>query len=310
MIDLQEICKIIGSNLRTKVNKKLDAKLNTLKTKVKKNGQPYSTEWVEDLMRLSTNVNYTNLMMNILNCLRGTDKEHGKSIHQMVGYALPREISSYPTNRFGQWVSIVLTAIMESNLLIEGDTIVNNKWVQCADGTMVEKTIKTRTFYLNYKALHNADLGEVTALIKKPNAEAHRTNRVLGSIWVKDSTKLNHNKQIIDLVNGVALTFNQEVLAKLNYEFPLDEPDPNDWDSAKYPKYEDWVADREEQHRGYIGKLPKTIEEMGDEVFYNTYAPDSRGRLYPTNDAGNFVGIKYIRAIIQFADDCIVDVEE
>lgn len=310
MIDLQEICKIFGSNLRAKVNKKLNTKLETLKTKVKKNGQPYSTEWVEDLMRLSTNVNYTNLMMNILNCLRGTDKEHGKSIHQMVGYALPREISSYPTNRFGQWVSIVLTAIMESNLLIEGDTIVNNKWVQCADGTMVEKTIKTRTFYLNYKALHNADLGEVTALIKKPNAEAHRTNRVLGSIWVKDSTKLNHNKQIIDLVNGVALTFNQEVLAKLNYEFPLDEPDPNDWDSAKYPKYEDWVADREEQHRGYIGKLPKTIEEMGDEVFYNTYAPDSRGRLYPTNDAGNFVGIKYIRAIIQFADDCIVDVEE
>ena len=228
----------------------------------------------------------------------------------MVGYALPREISQYQTNRFGQWVSIVLTAIMDSNLLTEGDTIVSHKMVQCSNGSMVEKTIKTRTFYLNYKALHHADLGEVNALIKKPNAEAHGTNRVLGSIWVKDSTKLNHNKQIIDLVNGVALTFNQEVLAKLNYEFPLDEPNPDDWDSSKFPKYEDWVADREEQHRGYIGKLPKTIEEMGDEVFYNTYAPDSRGRLYPTNDAANFVGIKYIRAIVQFADDCIVDVEE
>ena len=310
MIDLQEICKVCGSNLRVKVNKKLNAKLETLKTKVKKNGQPYSTEWVEDLIRLSASVNYTNLMMNILNCLRGTDKENGKSIHQMVGYALPREISSYPTNRFGQWVSMVLTAIMDMNLLNEGDTIVSQKWVQCGNGDMVEKTIKTRTFYLNYKALHNADLGEVTALIKKPNSEARRTNRVLGSIWVKDSTKLNHNEKIIDLINGVALTFNQEVLAKMNYEFPLDEPNPDDWDSSKFPKYEDWVADREEQHRGYIGKLPKTIEEMGDEVFYNTYAPDSRGRLYPTNDAANFVGIKYVRAIIQFADDCIVDVEE
>lgn len=310
MIDLQEICKIFGSNLRSKVNKKLDLKLNTLKNKVKKNGQPYSTEWVEDLIKLSSNVNYTHLAMNILNCLRGTDKEHGKSIHQLVGYALPREIASYSTNRFGQWVSIVLTAVMDSNLLIEGDTIVNNKWVQCSDGTMVEKTVKTRTFYLNYEALHHADLGEVTALIKKPNAKAHGTNRVLGSIWVKDSIKLNHNKQIIDLVNGVALTFNQEVLAKLNYEFPLDEPNPDDWDSSKYPDYNDWVAAREEQHRGYIGKLPETIEEMGDEVFYNTYAPDSRGRLYPTNDAANFVGIKYVRAIIQFADDCIVDVEE
>ena len=310
MIDLQEICRIFGSNLRVKVNKKLNAKLETLKTKVKKNGQPYSTEWVEDLMKLSTSVNYTNLMMNILNCLRGTDKENGKSIHQMVGYALPREISSYPTNRFGQWVSMVLTAIMDMNLLNEGDTIVSQKWVQCGNGDMVEKTIKTRTFYLNYKALHNADLGEVTALIKKPNSEARRTNRVLGSIWVKDSTKLNHNEKIIDLINGVALTFNQEVVAKMNYEFPLDEPNPDDWDSSKFPKYEDWVADREEQHRGYIGKLPKTIEEMSDEVFYNTYAPDSRGRLYPTNDAANFVGIKYVRAIIQFADDCIVDVEE
>lgn len=310
MIDLQEICRIFGSNLRVKVNKKLNAKLETLKTKVKKNGQPYSTEWVEDLMKLSTSVNYTNLMMNILNCLRGTDKENGKSIHQMVGYALPREIASYSTNRFGQWVSMVLTAIMDMNLLIEGDTIVSQKWVQCADGSMVEKTIKTKTFYLNYKALHHADLGEVNALIKKPNAEARRTNRVLGSIWVKDSTKLNHNEKIIDLINGVALTFNQEVLAKMNYEFPLDEPNPDDWDSSKFPKYEDWVADREEQHRGYIGKLPKTIEEMGDEVFYNTYAPDSRGRLYPTNDAANFVGIKYVRAIVQFADDCIVDVEE
>ena len=156
MIDLQEICKVLGSNLRVKVNKALDTKLNKLKGKVKKNGQPYSTEWVEDLMKLSSNVNYTNLMMNILNCLRGTDKEHGKSIHQMVGYALPREIANYPTNRFGQWVSIVLTAVMD-NLLIEGDTIVSQKWVQCADSSMVEKTIKTRTFYLNYKALHNAD---------------------------------------------------------------------------------------------------------------------------------------------------------
>jgi len=310
MIDLQEICKIFGSNLRAKVNKKLDTKLTTLKSKVKKNGQPYSTEWVEDLIKLSDNVNYTHIAMNILNCLRGTDKEHGKTIHQMVGYVLPREISQYHTNRFGQWVSIVLTAIMDSNLLIEGDTLVTIKQVQCADGTMVKKIIKTRTFYLNLKALHNADLGEVTALIKKPNSKAHRTNRVLGSIWVKDSTKLNHNKQIIDLVNGVALTFNQEILAKLNYEFPLDEPNPDDWDSAKFANYEDWVADREEQHRGYIGKLPEAIREMGDEVFYNTYAPDSRGRLYPTNDAGNFVGIKYIRSIVQFADDCIVDVNE
>lgn len=310
MIDLSEISFIIGSNLRTKVNKALDAKLNKLKGKVKKNGQPYSTEWVEDLIRLSANVNYSKLAQNLLTCLRGTDKENGKSIHQMVGYALPKEISSYPTSRFGQWVSIVLTAIMDMNLLNEGDTIVSTKWVQCSNGSMVEKTIKTKTFYLNIKALHNANLGEITALIRKPNAEARRTNRVLGSIWVKDSTKLNHNEKIIDLVNGVALTFNQEVLAKLNYEFPLDEPDPNDWDSAKFPKYEDWVADREEQHRGYIGKLPETIKEMGDEVFFNTYAPDSRGRLYPTNDAGNFVGIKYIRSIVQFADDCIVDVEE
>ena len=153
-------------------------------------------------MKLSSNVNYTHLAMNILNCLRGTDKEHGKSIHQMVGYALPKEISQYHTNRFGQWVSMVLTAVMDSNLLNEGDTIVSTKMVQCSDGTMVEKTIKTKTFYLNYKALHNANLGEVTALIKKPNAEAHGTNRVLGSIWVKDSTKLNHNEKIIDLVNS------------------------------------------------------------------------------------------------------------
>lgn len=310
MIDLKEISFILGSNLKTKVNKALDTKLNKLKGKLKKNGQPYSTEWVEDLIKLSTNINYTKLAQNILTCLRGTDKENGKTIHQMVGYTLPKEIANYPTNRFGQWVSIVLTAIMDMNLLTEGDTIVSIKQVQCSDGTMVKKTIKTKTFYLNLKALHHADLGEVTALIRKPNAETRRTHRVLGSIWVKDSTKLNHNKQIIDLVNGVALTFNQEILAKLNYEFPLDEPNPDDWDSSKFANYEDWVADREEQHRGYIGKLPEAIKEMGDEVFYNTYAPDSRGRLYPTNDAGNFVGIKYIRSIVQFADDCIVDVEE
>ncbi len=51
MIDLQEICKVLGSNLRVKVNKALDTKLNKLKGKVKKNGQPYSTEWVENLMQ-------------------------------------------------------------------------------------------------------------------------------------------------------------------------------------------------------------------------------------------------------------------
>lgn len=109
-------------------------------------------------------------------------------------------------------------------------------------------------------------------------------------------------------LQSIPLRYNQEVLK----DCPFKEPDTSEDTYAKWlethhtgeddPSYEVWKAQQLKSYYDYVGKFEPYIKAQGTEVFYNTYEPDSRGRLYVANDLGNHIGIKPLRGVIEFAD--------
>ena len=302
MNDLKEVCKIITPKIKQKIISRIMARYEILKGKVTKQGKPYSTQYLDELLQLAQTVKLSPLIENIILRLRETTKEKPTSIHQFVGSTVPKELEYCTVKgrlaRLGQWATMLLDTLIDfhiiekSNVKIEAKN--SNNEPRLMDG-----------YYLNRQALvRDYDCEGIT----QPNKKPKLTHRVLGTIWAKNGNELDHNDIALNLLNNTPLTFNQDVMEKLGYEFKLSEPDKDDWDSAKFPVYEDWVEAREKAHKAYISKLPEYIREESG-VVYNTYAPDSRGRLYPTNDTGNFVGIKYIRAVIQSAEPDKIELE-
>jgi hypothetical protein len=299
MNDLKEVCKILAPKIKQKIVSRILARYEVLKGKVTKQGKPYNTQYLDELLQLAQIVKLEPLIENTILRLRETSKSEPTSIHQFVGSTVPKElewcISSKRLARLGQWATMFLdTLVVDFHIIKKSDVKIEANNGLFMDG-----------YYLNRQALiQNYGCEGIT----QPNKKPRLTHRVLGTIWARDGNELDHNDIALELLNNTPLTFNQDVMEKLGYEFNLSEPDKKDWDSVKFPVYEDWVEAREKAHKAYISKLPEYIKKESG-VVYNTYAPDSRGRLYPTNDTGNFVGIKYVRAVIQSAEPDKIELE-
>lgn len=303
MNDLREVCKVLAPKIKEKIISRIMARYEVLKGKVTKQGKPYSTQYLVELIVIAQTVKMVPLIENTILRLRETSKDEPTSIHQFVGSTVPKElewcVAEKRLARLGQWATIFLDALMDFHIIEKSNIKIEAKAKNGSEPRFMDG------YYLNRQALiQNYDCEGIT----QPNKKPRLTHRVLGTIWARDGNELDHNDIALNLVNGTPLTFNQDVMEKLNYEFSLSEPDKKDWDSMKFPVYEDWVEAREKAHNAYISKLPEYIREESG-IVYNTYAPDSRGRLYPTNDTGNFVGIKYIRAVIQSAEPDKIELE-
>lgn len=301
MNDLKEVCKVLAPKFKAKIVSRIMARYEVLKGKVTKQGKPYSTQYLSELLQLAQIVKITPLIENTILRLRETSKEKPASIHQFIGSTVPKEleycVSERRLARLGQWATVFLDSLMDFHIIEKSNIKIEAK---NGNGKFMDG------YYLNRQALiQDYDCEGITQPNKKPKS----THRVLGTIWAKNGNELDHNDIALNLLNNTPLTFNQDVMEKLGYEFKLSEPNKDDWDSAKFPVYEDWVEAREKAHKAYISKLPEYIKGEESGVVYNTYAPDSRGRLYPTNDTGNFVGIKYIRAVIQSAEPDKIELE-
>ena len=304
MNDLKQVCKVLAPKVKAKIVTRIMARYEMLKGKVTKQGKPYSTQYLDELLQLAQTVKLSPLIENIILRLRETTKEKPTSIHQFVGSTVPKELEYCTVKgrlaRLGQWATMLLDSLMDFHIIEKSDIKIEAK-----DKNSNNEPRLMDGYYLNRQALvRDYDCEGIT----QPNKKPKLTHRVLGTIWAKNGNELDHNDIALNLLNNTPLTFNQDVMEKLGYEFKLSEPDKDDWDSAKFPVYEDWVEAREKAHKAYISKLPEYIREESG-VVYNTYAPDSRGRLYPTNDTGNFVGIKYIRAVIQSAEPDKIELE-
>lgn len=303
MNDLKQVCKILAPKIKTKIISRITARYEVLKGKVTKQGKPYNTQYLNELLQLAQIVKLEPLIENTILRLRETTKEEPTSIHQFVGSTVPKEleycVAEKRLARLGQWATVFLDALVDFHIIEKSDV----KIEATKNGNGNQRFMDG--YYLNRQALVQ---GYDCEGITQPNKKPRMSHRVLGTIWAKNGNELDHNDIALDLLNSTPLTFNQDVMEKLGYEFKLSEPDMDDWDSAKFPEYKDWVEAREKAHKAYISKLPEYIREESG-VVYNTYAPDSRGRLYPTNDTGNFVGIKYIRAVIQSAEPDKIELE-
>lgn len=303
---IKQLASLLYKDLTTLINSRMEE----LKGKVTKNGKPYSTQWVEEELLLLGYVGskgLAHILENLVSVMRSSSEQSPMSIHQLIGSLIPREIKYLETeqlvSRMGQWCSLLLTCLVQRGVIKESRTKIatvtlTNPYAGVMDG-----------FYLN---THLTDLGIEIPSIKSVSDKPKATNKTLGSIWCKDGKELDHCSSTINLLNETPLTFKKEVMDMLDNKFHLSEAKKEKWNKDAFSTFEEYVKAREDAFESYVSKLPKYINNIaqeGDTVF-NTYAPDSRGRLYPTSDVGNFVGIKQVRATIAFSDGCYVNSQE
>lgn len=303
---IKQLASLLFKDMGTLINSRMEE----LKGKVTKNGKPYSTTWIEEELLLLGYVGSKGLahtLENLISVMRSTSEQSPMSIHQLIGSLIPSEIKYLETeqlvSRMGQWCSLLLTCLVQRGVIKESVTKLAtvtsvNPYAGVMDG-----------FYLN---THLTDLGIEIPSIKSVSDKPKATNKTLGSIWCKDGKELDHCSSTINLLNGTPLTFKKEVMDMLDNKFHLSEAKKEKWNKDAFSTFEEYVKAREDAFESYVSKLPEYINNIAqaEDVVFNTYAPDSRGRLYPTNDVGNFIGIKQVRATIAFSDGCYVNSQE
>ena len=128
----------------------------------------------------------------------------------------------------------------------------------------------------------------------------------MGGIFTRDTMRVYPNLYRCQYVfNRLAYTpfkISSELFRGINLG-AIDKIKGNIWIKENNSNCKGYEKFREEQYSNYLKPLSKEIEENQlDKVSYNTYAPDSRGRIYPTTDCGNYVGIKQIRYAVVAAE--------
>lgn len=287
----------------------INSQLKELKNKITKSGKPYSTTWIEEELSLLGFVGskgLAHILENLVSVMRSSSEQSPMSIHQFIGSLIPREIKYLETeqlvSRMGQWCSLLLTCLVQRGIIKEGTKVATLNTTSIYSTSM-------DGYYLN---THLTDLGVEIHSIKSVSDKPKATHKTLGSIWCKDSRELDHCSSTINLLNSTPLTFKKEVMDMMENKFHLSEAKKEKWNREAFSTFEEYVKAREDAFNSYVSKLPEYISNIaqeGDTVF-NTYAPDSRGRLYPTSDVGNFIGIKQVRATVAFSDGCYVNSQE
>ena len=301
----KELLNMLCVHVKTKMHKNLINKLTVLQSKRKANGQPYKTDWLINLLADLHTVNFSNLMEKFIQGTHMSTKTEPLTIHQLVGYTIPKEVASHcKTDMLNKWSSAFLTALNDLHILRYSQTKIENMY------DVPSYKSELDGWYLDLSLYTHQSVEDKSKILSKPNFRPKKTLKTLGSIWSKDGDELDHNSIIIGLLNKMPLTINSDVLKDINYEFTVSEPVDSKWDSIAYPNKEDWINARITQHEQYVGKIPEQLKELEGKVIYNTHAADNRLRLYINNDIGNYIGIKYLRGVYQFNDGCYVNPNE
>ena len=162
---------------------------------------------------------------------------------------------------------------------------------------------------------HIEGINEYSPALNLPKAKPSKyNNKVLGSCFVKKYVGLDHCSELLDRIQAIPLMYNTYIYNGIWYHQPSEEDYL--FHLEGHPSYEgdyqQYCKDCEEGFSYYIGLFTKAINgylDNNNNRFYNTYAPDSRGRLYVTNAIGDFVGIKQIRELVQLVNGCEVKVD-
>lgn len=277
--------------------------LGWAKTKKKDNTYP---QWVKDILTLAEACNMKDVVRSALIAVRS---EKPVAMGMLAGALIPHEFTKLnlpkPDTRLKNWVEVIISGLCQFGWVVaipkgvEYNTDPANPYAKAYGIGFVLGTLKVEM-----------EDPEVRVLTVPDNSPAY-TSRTLGTMWAKDGTELDHCAETISISNSVPLQWNYDVLHAMGDVFCLSEAKEEDWDREKFKTFEEYCTHRKDQFDSYISKIPTSIlERSEDSIVYNTYAPDSRGRLYPTNDTYNYVGIKQVRALLKLANGAKVTKEE
>lgn len=278
--------------------------LGWAETKKKEGEYP---QWVKDILRLAEISDMQHVVRNALVAVR-SDKPVPMGL--LAGAVIPHQITKLnlakPDCRMKNWVEVIVTGMCQFGWIVAVPNAVQYKKGDNpnAKATGIGFTLGTLKV--------DAEDPQVKVL-NMPEYSPTYTSRTLGTIWAKDGKELDHCAETFSLSNSIPLQWNTPVLHAMGDAFYLSEAKEEDWDQTQFDTFEEYCQHRIEQFNSYISKIPtRILEEEEGTIVYNTYAPDSRGRGYPTNDAYNYVGIKQIRALVRFAKGEVVskDVSE
>lgn len=278
--------------------------LGWAETKKKEGEYP---QWVKDILRLAEICDMQHVVRNALVAVR-SDKPVPMGL--LAGAIIPHQITKLnlakPDCRMKNWVEVIVTGMCQFGWIVAVPNAVQYK-----KGDNPNAKATGIGFTLGTLKVDVED--PQVKVLNMPEYSPTYTSRTLGTIWAKDGNELDHCAETFSLSNSIPLQWNTPVLHAMGDAFYLSEAKEEDWDQTQFDTFEEYCQHRIEQFNSYISKIPtRILEEEEGTIVYNTYAPDSRGRGYPTNDAYNYVGIKQIRALVRFAKGEVVskDVSE
>ena len=262
--------------------------------------------WVADILRLAE---MTDMQYVVRNALVACRSEKPVAMGMLVGKLIPHEFTKLnlpkPDTRLKNWVEVIISGLCQFGWIVaipkgvEYDSNPNEKCAKAYGIGFILGTLKVDVEDPQVRVLN------------APNDSPVYTSRTLGTMWAKSGEELDHCAETLKISNSVPLQWNYGVLHAMGDRFYLSEPKEEDWDREKFKTFDEYCAHRLDQFNSYISKIPTSIlERSEDSIVYNTYAPCSRGRWYPTNDTYNYVGIKQVRALLKLANGEPVSKEE
>ena len=272
--------------------------------------------WVVETLTLVSAIT-SDWVIGVLVAVRGATRDNDWAPAQLViGATIPGNIrglqSSQLPTRMKLFAEVALSAMCQCGWLIASATA--NEYKGKTSGYSATHGLGFKLGRLTVSKWDKSGISmdeiSVDRLMVEPGAQPKSTTRVLGTPWARDGMELDHCWETVELSNSVPLTWNKDVLHEMGDRFEMGEVSKEDWNPTVYPKFEDYCAYRQQQFDCYVSKIPETIAENQEEQVYNTYAPDSRGRLYPCNDTYNYVGIKQVRALLSLAKGEVISLEE
>ncbi len=149
-----------------------------------------------------------------------------------------------------------------------------------------------------------------------PNTKAKHKAKVLGNPFQRRVKEIAAVKNLwfdqcdetLEIISSAPLHYDPNAKG-------IKEWDPDSWDESDLLQGEsikDMLQRKQEEWNYYGAKVSAIVKQYIEEdyIFFNDYANDGRGRLYPTNDVGNHTSIKSARAIMKVAIEYSIDIPE
>lgn len=286
----------------------LDAMLFCSTPRVKKEEYYYSlrSKWIASRTKTQAIREVITSISIALEVLWGKEKTYGSDL---LGTIMSIDVLRDCENK--AWCGFILEIMMHLNLIAlstEPTTYGNDRYV--FDVVSKDNLLS-----------HNSDLMERLELdegVNTPDSEPVKYNKkVLGCLYARKTYEIanrngefiDHCEETINMISQVSLKIHPLGEKGLIFDIEAIKELPNDVKGMSLGLYK---QKRQKQWDAYGSKVSEKIKEYAKSgsSFFNTLVPDSRGRLYISNDIGNYIGDKQIRGLVVFSKGCHIPLDD